>query len=67
MAIELDFSLLVAAVNLDDVLTAVLAVSSTLAGLFVAKRGIFSVMRIIEPYDGNNKYHNGARGDYCWE
>lgn len=53
MAAELDFSSLIASVDLDEVLTAVLAVSSTLVGIFVAKRGFFAVMRIIEPYDGD--------------
>lgn len=67
MAAELDFSLLVAAVDLDGVVTAVMAVSSSLVGMWVAKRGFIAVMRMIQPYDDGNKYHNGSKGDYRWK
>ncbi|OEZ88540.1 hypothetical protein JAB6_05800 [Janthinobacterium sp. HH104] len=35
--------------------------------IVLAKKGVFAVMRIIEPYDDDNKYHNGAKGDYRWD
>jgi hypothetical protein len=66
MAVGVDFSPLLAAVDFDGEMLAVLAVAGAVAGLLVAKRGVYAVMRMIEPYDSENKYHNGARDDYRW-